>query len=174
MSDIKVNEIKTDTIKNQAGTSALSINSGGLITPSVKHAFYMYRSSSQSITHASGFNLIQFDATRINEGNGVTTGASARYTVPSGAGGIYVLHCQGRFETGTDGNAAIVMRKNGTAIATTYYENNYYEGMSVPMLQSLSAGDYVDVGMQNSIGSTMNVGGSDQGDVLYFFGYRLG
>ena len=163
-----------ENIEHTNGTNAMTVNSSGVVTTGVKHAFYMYRNPTQSITHASGFNLIQFNNSRIDEGNGVTLGASARYTVPSGAGGIYVLHCQGRFETGTDGNAAIIMRKNGTAIATTYYYNGYYDGMSVPMLQSLSAGDYVDVGMQNSIGSTMNVGTQDQGDTLYFFGYRLG
>ena len=163
-----------ENIEHTNGTNAMTVNSSGVVTTGVKHAFYMYRNPTQSITHASSFNLIEFNNSRIDEGNGVTLGASARYTVPSGAGGIYVLHCQGRFETGTDGNAAIIMRKNGTAIATTYYYNGYYDGMSVPMLQSLSAGDYVDVGMQNSIGSTMNVGTQDQGDTLYFFGYRLG
>ena len=32
MSDIKVNEIKTDTIKNKAGTSAATIDSTGIMT----------------------------------------------------------------------------------------------------------------------------------------------
>ena len=83
-------------------------------------------------------------------------GSSARYTVPTGADGIYVLHAQGRLESGTDGNASIAMRLNGTAIATTYYYHEYYDGMSVPMLRSLSDGDYVDVGMTNSLGGNCN------------------
>ena len=161
-------------IQHQNGTSAMTVSSSGVMTTGVKHAFYMYRSSAQSIAHASGFNLIQFNASRIDEGGGVTLGTNARYTVPAGGAGIYVLHCQGRFETCTDGNASIAMRLNGTAIATTYYYHEYYDGMSVPMLRSLSDGDYVDVGMTNSLGSTMNVGAQDAGDTLYFFGYRLG
>ena len=161
-------------IQHQNGTSAMTVNSSGVMTTGVKHAFYMYRSATQQINHASGFNLIQFDATRINEGNGVTTGASARYTVPAGGAGIYVLHARGRLESGTDGNASIAMRLNGTAIATTYYYHVYYDGMGVDMLRNLSAGDYVDVGMTNSIGVNVNVGGADAGDVLYFHGYRLG
>ena len=143
MSDIKVNEIKTDTIKNQAGTSALSINSAGVATTSVKHAFYMYRNPTQSITHASSFNLIEFNNSRIDEGGGVTLGSSAKYTVPVGGAGMYVLHCHGRVETGTDGNITIQMRLNGTAIATTYHHNGYYDGITVPMLRNLSEGDYV-------------------------------
>ena len=31
MSDLKVNEVKTDTIKNQAGTSAMTIDSTGRV-----------------------------------------------------------------------------------------------------------------------------------------------
>ena len=174
MSDIKVNEIKTDTIKNQAGTSALSINSAGVATTSVKHAFYMYRNPTQSITHASSFNLIEFNNSRIDEGGGVTLGSSAKYTVPVGGAGMYVLHCHGRVETGTDGNITIQMRLNGTAIATTYHHNGYYDGITVPMLRNLSEGDYVQCYMSNSIGVTVNVGTQDAGDTLYFFGYRLG
>ena len=162
------------SIKSTTGNNALTVAADGVMTTSVKHAFYMYRSSFQNINHATGFNLIQFDATRINEGNGVTLGSSARYTVPSGADGIYVLHAKGRLESGTDGNASIQMRLNGTAIATTYYYHEYYDGMSVNMLRNLSAGDYVDVGITNSIGVNVNVGGADAGDVLYFHGYRLG
>ena len=161
-------------IQHQNGTSAMTVNSSGVMTTGVKHAFYMYRSSAQTINHATSFNLIQFNASRIDEGGGVTLGASARYTVPAGGAGMYVLHCHGRLETGTDGNATIQMRLNGTAIATTYYYNGYYDGMTVPMLRSLAEGDYVECYMSNSTGVNVNVGAQDAGDTLYFFGYRLG
>ena len=174
MSDLKVSEIKTDTIKNQAGTSALSINSAGVATTGVKHAFYMYRNATQTITNGAGPVLIQFDASRINEGNGVTLGASARYTVPANAGGLYLLHGFGRLETGTDGNASVQIRLNGTAIGTTYYYNGYYDGMNLSLIRSLSAGDYIEMGITNSVGVTVNVGGADAGDSTYCWGYRLG
>ena len=174
MSDLKVNEIKTNAIKNQAGTSALSINSAGVATTSVKHAFYMYRDTAQTINHATSFNLIQFNKSRIDEGGGVTLGATARYTVPAGGAGIYVLHCHGRGETGTDGNMTIQMRLNGTAIGTTYYYNGYYDGMNLSLIRSLSDGDYIEMGITNSIGVTVNVGGADAGDSTYCWGYRLG
>lgn len=168
-------KLGVQNIAHTNGTNAMTISSGGLVTPSVKHAFYMYRNNPhQSITHASGANLIQFNNSRINEGGGVTLGTNARYTVPSGAGGIYVLHCHGRVETGTDGNATIQMFLNGTAIATTYYRNLYYDGINVPMIRNLADGDYVECYMSNSIGVTVNVGVQDAGDTLYFFGYRLG
>ena len=152
----------------------MTVSSSGVMTTGVKHAFYMYRSSAQSIAHASGFNLIQFNASRIDEGGGVTLGSSAKYTVPVGGAGMYVLHCHGRIESGTDGNITIQMRLNGTAIATTYHYNGYYDGITVPMLRNLSEGDYVQCYMSNSIGVNVNVGAQDAGDTLYFFGYRLG
>ena len=161
-------------IQHQNGTSAMTVGTSGVMTTGVKHAFYMYRSNAQSIAHASGFNLIQFNASRVNEGNGVTLGASARYTVPTDAAGLYLLHAFGRLESGTDGNASIQMRLNGTAIGTTYYYNGYYDGMNLSLIRSLSAGDYIDMGITNSIGVTVNVGGADAGDNVYCWGYRLG
>lgn len=165
--------LRTNQIQDTSGNSAMMINNTGLITTSVKHAFYMYRSAFQAVTNGSGYNQIQFDATRVNEGNGVTFGASARYTVPANAGGLYVLHAFGRLETATDGNAAITLKLNGTSIGTTYYYNEYYDGMDVSLIRNLSAGDYIEMAMSNSVGATVNVGGFDNGDNAYCWGYRL-
>ncbi len=165
--------LRTNQIQDTSGNTAMMIDDSGLITTSVKHAFYMYRSTFQSVTSGSGYNQIQFDATRVNEGNGVTLGASAKYTVPANAGGLYVLHAFGRLETGTDGNATVTMKLNGNSIATTFYRNLYYEGMNVSLIRNLSAGDYIEMGMSNSVGVTVNVGGFDSGDSAYCWGYRL-
>tara|TARA_Y100000114_G_scaffold129551_1_gene126992 strand:- start:523 stop:1035 length:513 start_codon:yes stop_codon:yes gene_type:complete len=161
-------------IQHQNGTSALSIDSNGLMTPSVKHAFYMYRNTTQTITNGAGPVLIQFDASRINEGNGVTLGASARYTVPAGGGGIYVLHAHGRFNSGTDGNCSIGIFVNGAGVATSYYYNEYYDGMTVSVLRNMSASDYVEMKMANSVGNNLNIGAPDAGDTVFLWGYRLG
>tara|TARA_B100002019_G_scaffold280408_1_gene283303 strand:- start:1372 stop:1881 length:510 start_codon:yes stop_codon:yes gene_type:complete len=163
-----------ENIEHTNGTSAMTINSSGVVTTGVKHAFYMYRSANQSISHGAGPTIIQFDASRIDEGGGVTLGSSAKYTVPSGAGGIYVLNGHGRMNTGSDGNVSIGIWVNGSGIVTSYYENNYYEGMNCSSLRSLSEGDYVELRISNSIGSSVNVGGDDQGDNTFLWGYRLG
>ena len=42
-------------------------------------------------------------------------------------------------------------------------------GMSANMLRDLTAGDYVDVGMTNSIGVNVNVGYGDNG-MFFIFG----
>ena len=55
MSDLKVNEIKTDTIKNQAGTSSMTIDSTGLVTGG-----YYKPTSEGLVTTTAGQNNIQF------------------------------------------------------------------------------------------------------------------
>jgi hypothetical protein len=169
-----VSTLKVQNIQHTNGTNAIAIDSGGLITPSVKHAFYMYRNTTQSITHASGPQIIEFDASRIDEGSGVTLGSSAKYTVPSGADGIYVLNGHGRVNTGTDGNCSIGIFVNGSGIVTSYYYNGYYDGMDCSSLRSLSAGDYVELKIANSTGVTVTVGSPDAGDTTFLWGYRLG
>ena len=170
MSTLKVGTIQDPTNSN----TALSISSAGVLTTGVKHAFYMYRNTAQTINHATGPNLIQFDQQRINEGGGVTLGASARYTVPTGADGIYVLHGHGRFNSGTDGNCSVGLYVNGSGVVTAYYHNEYYDGYNVTTLRNLSAGDYVEFKMANSTGSNLAVGQPDAGDTVFMWGYRLG
>ena len=55
MSDIKVNEIKTDTIKNKAGTSSMTIDSTGLVTGG-----YLKPTSEGLVTTTAAQNNIQF------------------------------------------------------------------------------------------------------------------
>ena len=170
MSTLKVGTIQDPTNSN----TALSISSAGVLTTGVKHAFYMYRNTAQTINTGSGPNLIQFDQQRINEGGGVALGSSARYTVPTGADGIYVLHGHGRLNSGVDGNCSVGLYVNGSGVATAYYHNEYYDGYNVTTLKSLSAGDYVEFKMANSTGNNLAVGQPDAGDTVFMWGYRLG
>tara|TARA_Y100000114_G_scaffold108489_1_gene101875 strand:+ start:229 stop:741 length:513 start_codon:yes stop_codon:yes gene_type:complete len=167
--------LKVGTIQDHANSiTALSINSAGVLTTGVKHAFYMYRNTAQTINHAAGPIVVQFDQQRINEGNGVTLGASARYTVPSNAGGIYVLHGHSRLNSGNDGNASVGIFVNGSAVATAYYYNQYYDGYNVSFLRNMAAGDYVELRVANSTGGNLAIGQPDAGDTVFMWGYRLG
>ena len=55
MSDIKVAEVKTDTIKNQSGTSSMTIDSTGLVTGS-----YLKPTTEGLVTATNGQNNIAF------------------------------------------------------------------------------------------------------------------
>ena len=166
--------LKVNEIQHTGGTSALSLSSAGVLTTGVKHAFYMYRNTAQTINHAAGPIIIQFDQQRINEGNGVTLGANAKYTVPTGADGIYVLHGHSRLNSGNDGNASVGLFVNGSGIATAYYHNEYYDGYNVSVLRNMSAGDYVELRVANSTGGNLPIGQADAGDTVFMWGYRLG
>ena len=67
MSDLKVNEIKTDTIKNQGGTSAATIDSSGRILTPARPAFRARKTSSQSTS--SGNELVTWNTAPLNVGN---------------------------------------------------------------------------------------------------------
>ena len=64
MSDLKVNEIKTDTIKNQAGTTAATIDSSGrfLKSTSTQVAFSVWPSGGGSISNGNICLLYTSDA----------------------------------------------------------------------------------------------------------------
>tara|TARA_B100000989_G_scaffold92224_1_gene66716 strand:+ start:602 stop:1129 length:528 start_codon:yes stop_codon:yes gene_type:complete len=175
MSTLITSTAQIGTIKDTAGNNtAITIASTGLLTTGVKHAFYMYRNAAQTLVHAGGPTLVQFDAQRINEGNGITLGASAKYTVPSGAAGMYIIHGHGRLNTGTDGNTSLGLYLNGSGTSVNYHYNGYYDAMSVTKLINLADGDFVQMKMANSIGSNTTIGQPDAGDTVFFWGYRLG
>ena len=161
------------SIKSTTGNAALTVAASGLVTTSVKHAFYMYRSTAQSIT-SGGYQKIQYDASRINLGGGVTTGSSAKYTVPTGGDGLYFLNAHNRYESGSTFNAFVGIKLNDTGIVGSYYKNEYYDGFDVFTIRELSAGDIIEVQVSHSHSSALNVGASDQGDTAFMCGYRLG
>tara|TARA_Y100000114_G_scaffold147339_1_gene159032 strand:- start:542 stop:1096 length:555 start_codon:yes stop_codon:yes gene_type:complete len=67
MGDIKVNEIKTDTIKNQAGTSAATIDSTGRILQPAVPAFSVTKHDGSGAAYMQGH--ITFDTVTLNRGN---------------------------------------------------------------------------------------------------------
>ena len=67
MSDLKVNEIKTDTIKNQAGTSAATIDSTGRILQPAVPAFSATKHASSGAEYLAGH--ITFDTITLNRGS---------------------------------------------------------------------------------------------------------
>ena len=100
MSDIKVNEIKTDTIKNKAGTSAATIDSTGIMTGA-----YLKPTSEGLVTTTGGQNNIQF-------------------TVPSGANRIEIQIY--KFSP-VNGEELYVRMGNPTALTSGYEALSIYE-----------------------------------------------
>ena len=95
MSDLKVNEVKTDTIKDQSGTTAMTIDTSGRIATPARPAFIARGYASlrasdaatiNSLTIDSNNQIVLFDEVTVNVGSHFnnTTGI---FTVP--VAGVY-------------------------------------------------------------------------------------
>ena len=170
MSDLKVNEVKTDTIKNQAGTSAITIASDGIMTTSQyiqQNGVPRFSAHGGSTQNSTGPYVVQFNTTEVNIGTCFNT-SNYRFTAP--VAGDYYL-----FYSVMSGGANYVrsqLRKNGSTMIGTemFNEANVYSRTSSGYIYTLAAADYVEV-----IYDTL---GNDQGPVhpgyRQFTGFLVG
>tara|TARA_B100000212_G_scaffold77482_1_gene54939 strand:+ start:1685 stop:2224 length:540 start_codon:yes stop_codon:yes gene_type:complete len=177
MSDLKVNEIKTDTIKNQAGTTALSIDTTG--RPSFAKAktpsFHVYKSDNLTVAD-SVETQVPFNANYFL--HDWTVNGSGDLTCGTGAGGIYMIHCSGRINTSADGNVSLKLKLNGTVDAThgrgsQYCYSEYYQGMDITTMLELSDGDVLRMYLTQVTGSSRTAGNNDCGFHLKMMAYRV-
>ena len=175
MSDLKVNEIKTDTIKNQAGTTAATIDSSGrfLKSTSTQVAFSVWPSGGGNI--ASG-NILPFNNADLNIGNCFNT-STYKFTAP--VAGIYFFSAY--FLVGP-GNLVIAMYHTPSggseAIVTIMHVNNddatiNWRNPNIVNLIQLGAGDTIHL-KHNSGTSTIYFNGSGTDDYNRFVGYLIG
>ena len=170
MSDLKVNEIKTDTVKNQAGTSAITIASNGIMTTSQyiqQNGVPRFSARNGSTQSSTGPGVIQFTAADVNVGNCYST-STYRFTAPV-AGDYYLF-----YSAMSNGNNYLrtQLRKKGSTLigAELFNEANVYSRTSSGYIYTLAAADYVEV-----IYDTL---GNDQGPVhpsyRQFTGFLVG
>ena len=96
MSDIKVNEIKTDTIKNQAGTTVMTIdNSGRILTPA-RPAWSCHLSTSQNSQNVTTSRPVPFDTEDFDIGGNLTVDITNGGVFTAPVSGIYQFNsmCQ--------------------------------------------------------------------------------
>ncbi len=116
MGDLKVNEIKTDTIKNAAGTSAMTINTTGNVSVKVAgaHALVDFGGPSSYANLSAG--ILAFDNIVENIGNHYNT-STYKFTCP--VDGLYQVSCHMLSQTDTD-KYAMDLHKDNTRIARNY------------------------------------------------------
>ena len=170
MSDLKVNEIKTDTIKNQAGTSAITIASDGKMTTSQyiqQNGVPRFSARGGATQNTTGPYVVQFTSADVNVGNCFDT-STYRFTAPV-AGDYYF------FYSVMSGGANYVrsrLRKNGSTYlgGETFNEAETYARTSYASIFTLAAADYVEVIVDTS--------GNDQGPIhpayRQFTGFLVG
>ncbi len=201
MGDIKVNEVKTDTIKNQAGTSAMTINSSGEVDMVRNNLglFQVYLGANQNIASSStdivGLNTKVFDT------DSYFNTSNYRYT-PQVAG-FYYIECKLSFRPkAADDNVNMnaYLYKNGSHShsngASPYLSANDTSRPIGQMCMKVGAGkeievqvnslvyfngssDYVDLrgnmyNYTNSSATDNHVMGHSTQMMTYMLGYRVG
>ena len=173
MGDIKVNEIKTDTIKNAAGTTSATIDASGrlLKSASTQVAFSVWPSGGGSISNG---NILPFNNADLNIGNCFNT-STYKFTAP--VAGIYFFSAY--FLVGP-GNLVIQMRHTPSggseqvvAMVHTNRAANTWVNPNIVNLIQLGAGDTIHL-RHNSGDATVYFNGSGVDDYNRFVGYLIG
>jgi len=113
MSDLKVNEIKTHTIKNQAGTSSITIDSEGFYVPKVR-TLVIHKSGNQSISSSTWTTVTGWNA---DFEQGLTWDSSNnRINISAAQAGTYEIHYQlaGYASSNNLGDIRCTVALNGT------------------------------------------------------------
>ena len=182
MGDIRVNEVKTDTIKDQTGTTAMTIDSTGHILTPARPFFRVGMTTSQ--TGISGNTVIIFDTIKDNVGGHYDT-SNGRFTAP--ISGIYQFgHVVLYQDVATsDDGIELHYRKNGLDDSNKWQfdradgtDANGYSGFGGYLssrgagAMQLSAGDYVTVHLQAS--GAIGVHGNSSASWSQWYGYLIG
>ena len=170
MSDLKVNEIKTDAIKNQSGTSAITIASDGKMTTSQyiqQNGVPRFSARGGSAQTSTGPYVVQFTTTDVNVGTCFNT-SNYRFTAPV-AGDYYFFYSM--MSNGSN-YVRSQLRKNGSTFigAQTFHEAATYSRTAYASIFTLAAADYVEV--------MADISGNNQGpihnDYRQFTGFLVG
>ena len=174
MSDLKVNEVKTDTIKDQTGTTAMAIDSTGRVTTPARPAFFAIGGTNDWNDNLSVGTVLVLDHTKHNVGNHYST-STGKFTAP--VTGVYAFQFGAYVKNGS-GTALITARLNDVNIN---YTNSAYPAVQC-YTQDADTNDEV-IGMTWSYlmtaGQTMSVASGDAGtdyfeSMTWFSGYLVG
>ena len=178
MSDLKVNEVKTDTIKNQAGTTALSIDSTGRTTFPQKIAFQSKLTSNFNPGTASRTKIpfaTNNGADRVfNFGSGFDE-SNNRFQAP--IDGLYSFIATAYVSSHSSSVYHILrltLNDNATALNEGYSimvpNTSAYQSAHIHCLVNLTAGDTVDCRTQSASDAAYNIEFGES----HFSGYLIG
>ena len=178
-STLKIGETNATTLDFDTGlTSITNIPWQLTNTP----AFYVYRTSTQSITDSS-HTKVEFQTKDLDTDSAFDITTNHRFTVPTGKGGRYYLTAQlTAFSNDNDlRDVRVQIYKNGSRIASTYFnirttDNNHrHQAAVITTIDEASAGDYYEMYTWVDVGSgslSLNMDNLTPRSI-YFSGYRL-
>ena len=124
-----------------------------------QNTYARYKTAAGQTIADSGVTIVNFDSSDIDNRSAVTTGASWKFTVPAGQGGVYQISALLTMVEGNGGiNFTVDLFKNGTvstrlAWATTETTSPAQVSASGTTIISLAAGDYIDLRAAQDVGS---------------------
>ena len=158
-------KLKVDAISNAAGTSAISIDSNGVVTRNVLPSFRLSLTAHQNET-ATGHHIVEFNKTSGDNAfiQGGMTLSGGRVTVP--VDGVYQLNTSTRLDNVGSGYVEVMITINGqhSGNPDTYAidgspPSNYFT-LEPSDIYKLSAGDIVDVRVNSSADTSWRVNAS--------------
>ena len=171
-----------DTISIPSGVtianSGTATGFGGDNTP----AFSTYIGSNQTLSDATttkaDFDTEEFDT------DGAYDTSNKRFTVPSGEGGKYFFHARGRFNMSANQSQFVIMfKKNNNDLAKKYiysgsagtkiFNSTTYFSYDISAVETLSAGDYIEVFVLHQSGGAVTFSSSSSLGA-FFYGFRIG
>lgn len=164
-------ELGVNTIQHTNGTDALTINSGGIITPSQQPIFHVTKSADQTLTDATT-TLITFDEVTDGSNGGRTINkgglfANNKLTVTADTVGYYWIYCSLFFQGNQDvADFHGYYKINGSDTQQLVYANagwgnnlRYGTFQNHQIIHLPNSGDYVELYMYADMasGGTMQI-----------------
>lgn len=138
----------------------------------------VYHSTTQSIATSTS-TALNFDSEDHDDyGMHSTSVNTSRITIPSGAGGVYLVSAAAVFATNAAGIRLIWIQKNGTTAVSTY-AIQLGQSANVAIVQTqcliaLAAADYIEAMVFQDSGGALNVGNATTRELRnQFFAARI-
>ena len=139
---------------------------GGVNTP----AFKAYYSGSQTISNNTATKITQYGTEEYDTDNAF---ASSRFTCPTDKGGRYIFFAglsSNANSANTSNQFTMTIKKGSTEIGMSSYLRNPYPQIQTFAVDTLSAGDYVEVFFYQDSGSSISLDGNER---VFFSEFRL-
>ena len=146
MSTLNATTVKTNTIQNTSGVSALSIDANGRVSKPNIPVFYAYRLGAADASENNKIFTTEFNSTMINNG-GYYSGTTGRFTAPYA--GTYFFG--GKLLQRNNTRVEYTFYKNGTNASPggrgmAYATSDNHGDMYAYIFLDLAAGVYVQIG----------------------------
>ena len=160
-----MSQINVNTIANSSGTSAITLDSNGIVNPK-GCAFYMYQNTAQSISDVTE-TQIQWHSELFDTHGSIVNLTDNRVDFPSGTQGIWYISFTWRLSSTVPFRHIAYVNKNSTSSSggSEYlkFENVQYSqttgassSVNANGLISLAAGDYLTFTGYHGYGSARN------------------